>query len=123
MVRALARRRARARRSFSPPQPARHAYSEAAAAAPSPALRTSASAAAAAASRAAAAAAPRMAAGDNSVLLIQNKGGGHGELGYHLSQQLADKYGLKVTMLHDGGPDAKVRACVCASVVFGRGAR
>ena len=47
--------------------------------------------------------------GDRGKATVVDIGGGHGELGYHLSQQLADKYGLKVTMVHDGGPDAKVR--------------
>ena len=46
----------------------------------------------------------------HSALVVQNKGGGHGELGYHLCLTLADKYGLEVTMVHDGGPDAKVSA-------------
>lgn len=42
-----------------------------------------------------------------SVLIIQNKGGGHGEIGYHLAQQLVAK-GKSVTILHEGdGPNAK----------------
>ena len=45
---------------------------------------------------------PRMAAVD-STLIIQNKGGGHGEIGYHLALQLAAK-GTRVTILHEG-PD------------------
>eukprot|EP00472_Partenskyella_glossopodia_P002722 CAMPEP_0197518038 /NCGR_PEP_ID=MMETSP1318-20131121/3150_1 /TAXON_ID=552666 /ORGANISM="Partenskyella glossopodia, Strain RCC365" /LENGTH=390 /DNA_ID=CAMNT_0043068077 /DNA_START=51 /DNA_END=1223 /DNA_ORIENTATION=- len=34
------------------------------------------------------------------VLIVQNKGGGHGEIGYHLANRLADK-GHKVTLLGD----------------------
>lgn len=38
--------------------------------------------------------------GIENVLIVQNKGGGHGELGYHLANQL-NKDGYKVTMLND----------------------
>eukprot|EP00900_Chrysochromulina_parva_P022773 jgi/Chrpa1/5129/Chrysochromulina_OHIO_Genome00015126-RA len=41
-------------------------------------------------------------AGDSSVLIIQNKGGGHGEIGYHLALQLAKDKGMPVTILHEG---------------------
>ena len=34
-------------------------------------------------------------------LIAQNKGGGHGELGYHLAQNLMEK-GISVTILQDG---------------------
>lgn len=53
------------------------------------------------AARAAAARVPatRMA---NSALIIQNKGGGHGEIGYHLALELAKKKGMKVKILHEG---------------------
>ena len=54
-------------------------------------------------SRPAARSTVRMAAGDGSALIIQNKGGGHGEIGYHLALQLAAK-GTRVTILHEG-PD------------------
>lgn len=37
-----------------------------------------------------------------STLIIQNKGGGHGEIGYHLALQLAKQKGMKVTILHEG---------------------
>jgi len=50
---------------------------------------------------------PAAPSGEGRALVVQNKGGGHGELGYHLCLTLADKYGLEVTMVHDGGPDAK----------------
>ena len=47
-----------------------------------------------------------MAASD-SCLIIQNKGGGHGEIGYHLARQLVAK-GREVTILHEGdGPNPK----------------
>ena len=46
-------------------------------------------------------AAVRMAAGDG-VLIVQNKGGGHGEIGYHLALQLAKEKGQDVTILHEG---------------------
>ena len=39
-----------------------------------------------------------MAAG---ALIVQNKGGGHGEIGYHLALKLAREKGLKVTMVQD----------------------
>jgi len=43
----------------------------------------------------------------SSVLIIQNKGGGHGEIGFHLAKQLTAK-GKSVTILHEGaGPNAK----------------
>lgn len=35
-------------------------------------------------------------------MIAQNKGGGHGELGYHLAQKLIEK-GISVTMIQDGG--------------------
>eukprot|EP00613_Pedinella_sp_CCMP2098_P052124 CAMPEP_0171880162 /NCGR_PEP_ID=MMETSP0992-20121227/38287_1 /TAXON_ID=483369 /ORGANISM="non described non described, Strain CCMP2098" /LENGTH=364 /DNA_ID=CAMNT_0012505869 /DNA_START=14 /DNA_END=1108 /DNA_ORIENTATION=- len=50
--------------------------------------------------------APVVKGGESRALIIQNKGGGHGELGFHLALTLAKDKGLKVTMLHDGGPDA-----------------
>eukprot|EP00933_Yihiella_yeosuensis_P062507 TRINITY_DN6546_c2_g1_i1.p1 TRINITY_DN6546_c2_g1~~TRINITY_DN6546_c2_g1_i1.p1 ORF type:complete len:420 (+),score=105.59 TRINITY_DN6546_c2_g1_i1:73-1332(+) len=34
-------------------------------------------------------------------LIVQNKGGGHGEIGYHLALNLANEKGLKVTMIND----------------------
>jgi len=46
-------------------------------------------------------AALRMAAGD-SCLIIQNKGGGHGEIGYHLALKLVAEKGMSVTILHEG---------------------
>ena len=39
-------------------------------------------------------------------LIIQNKGGGHGEIGYHLALQLAQK-GVSVTLLNDKYSDKK----------------
>lgn len=36
-----------------------------------------------------------------SALIVQNKGGGHGEIGYHLALKLAKEKGLKVTMIQD----------------------
>lgn len=36
-----------------------------------------------------------------SALIVQNKGGGHGEIGYHLALKLAKEKGLKVTMIGD----------------------
>ena len=36
----------------------------------------------------------------DSTLIIQNKGGGHGEIGYHLAKELASR-GHKVTLLQD----------------------
>ena len=47
------------------------------------------------------------AGGEKKALIIQNKGGGHGELGYQLALELRDQKGLEVTMLHDGGPEPK----------------
>mmetsp|Transcript_41730 Transcript_41730/g.73363 ORF Transcript_41730/g.73363 Transcript_41730/m.73363 type:complete len:474 (-) Transcript_41730:191-1612(-) len=38
----------------------------------------------------------------DSALIIQNKGGGHGEIGYHLALELAKEKGVKVTILHEG---------------------
>lgn len=38
---------------------------------------------------------------DRNVLIIQNKGGGHGELGYHLSKKLCQHGVKKVTILQD----------------------
>jgi len=49
----------------------------------------------------AASVAVRMAASD-SCLIIQNKGGGHGEIGYHLALQLVKEKGMSVTILHEG---------------------
>mmetsp|Transcript_5849 Transcript_5849/g.17515 ORF Transcript_5849/g.17515 Transcript_5849/m.17515 type:complete len:355 (+) Transcript_5849:1457-2521(+) len=41
------------------------------------------------------------------VLVIQNKGGGHGEIGFHLAQHLVSR-GDAVTILHEGdGPNPK----------------
>lgn len=34
-------------------------------------------------------------------LIVQNKGGGHGEIGYHLALKLKKEKGLKVTMIND----------------------
>jgi nucleoside-diphosphate-sugar epimerase len=50
-----------------------------------------------------------MAAGDGgSCLIIQNKGGGHGEIGLHLAQQLVSQKEMSVTILHEGdGPNQK----------------
>lgn len=42
-----------------------------------------------------------MAAGE-SALIIQNKGGGHGEIGYHLALKLAQEKDMSVTILHEG---------------------
>jgi len=42
-----------------------------------------------------------MAAGD-AALIIQNKGGGHGEIGYHLALQLVKDKEMSVTILHEG---------------------
>jgi nucleoside-diphosphate-sugar epimerase len=53
-------------------------------------------------SRPAARSTVRMAAGDASALIIQNKGGGHGEIGYHLALQLVKEKGMEVTILHEG---------------------
>lgn len=36
-----------------------------------------------------------------TALIVQNKGGGHGEIGYHLALKLAKEKGLKVTMIQD----------------------
>merc|ERR1740130_261775 len=41
----------------------------------------------------------------DAALILQNKGGGHGEIGYHLAKQLKDK-GLDVVMLQ--AQDAKM---------------
>jgi len=49
---------------------------------------------------------PRMAAGDTA-LIIQNKGGGHGEIGYHLALQLVKEKGMEVTVLHEGPNQGK----------------
>lgn len=38
----------------------------------------------------------------DSALIIQNKGGGHGEIGFHLALQLAKERGMKVMILHEG---------------------
>ena len=43
-----------------------------------------------------------MCARSDSCLIIQNKGGGHGEIGYHLALQLAKEKGMSVTILHEG---------------------
>lgn len=51
--------------------------------------------------RAPSAATIRMADGE-SCLIIQNKGGGHGEIGYHLALQLTKEKGMPVTILHEG---------------------
>jgi tripartite-type tricarboxylate transporter receptor subunit TctC len=48
----------------------------------------------------------RMAAGDGA-LIIQNKGGGHGEIGYHLALELVKERGMPVTILHEGPNKAK----------------
>ncbi|CEM02236.1 unnamed protein product [Vitrella brassicaformis CCMP3155] len=42
----------------------------------------------------------------SSALIVQNKGGGHGELGFHLAKQLRAA-GCTVTLLNDGQPTAK----------------
>lgn len=36
-----------------------------------------------------------------AALIVQNKGGGHGELGYHLALKLVKEKGLKVTLIND----------------------
>lgn len=36
-----------------------------------------------------------------TALIVQNKGGGHAELGYHLALHLLEKKGLRVTMIND----------------------
>eukprot|EP00440_Ansanella_granifera_P000465 gb/GFBE01000505.1/.p1 GENE.gb/GFBE01000505.1/~~gb/GFBE01000505.1/.p1 ORF type:complete len:411 (+),score=108.61 gb/GFBE01000505.1/:1-1233(+) len=41
------------------------------------------------------------AAAGAAALIVQNKGGGHGEIGYHLALKLAKEKGLKVTMIGD----------------------
>jgi len=38
----------------------------------------------------------------DAALIIQNKGGGHGEIGYHLALQLVKEKGMEVTILHEG---------------------
>ena len=38
----------------------------------------------------------------DSALIIQNKGGGHGEIGYHLALELAKERGMSVSILHEG---------------------
>ena len=45
---------------------------------------------------------PVMVTAGDSVLLIQNKGGGHGEIGYHLALNLVKEKGMGVTILHEG---------------------
>jgi nucleoside-diphosphate-sugar epimerase len=45
--------------------------------------------------------------GENRAIIVQNKGGGHGEIGYQLALHLMDEKGLEVTILHDGGPERK----------------
>lgn len=40
-------------------------------------------------------------AGAAAALIVQNKGGGHGELGYHLALNLAKEKGMKVTLISD----------------------
>ncbi|CAN0061250.1 unnamed protein product, partial [Phaeothamnion confervicola] len=47
-----------------------------------------------------------MAAG--KALIVQNKGGGHGELGFHLAKILTAK-GLEVTLLQDGAGKNKAK--------------
>ena len=47
------------------------------------------------------------AGGEKKALIVQNKGGGHGELGFQLALVLKEEKGLDVTMLHDGGPGPK----------------
>ncbi len=42
-----------------------------------------------------------------STLIIQNKGGGHGEIGYHLALQLANDRKQQVTILHEGPNSGK----------------
>jgi len=46
-------------------------------------------------------AAVAMAAAGTAALIVQNKGGGHGEIGYHLALNLAKEKGMKVTMIND----------------------
>jgi len=38
----------------------------------------------------------------DAALIIQNKGGGHGEIGYHLALQLNEHKDMDVTILHEG---------------------
>jgi len=40
----------------------------------------------------------------DAALIIQNKGGGHGEIGYHLALELTKDKGMDITILHEG-PD------------------
>ena len=47
------------------------------------------------------------AGGKNKALIIQNKGGGHGELGFQLAKVLKEEKGLEVLMVHDGGPEPR----------------
>ena len=42
-----------------------------------------------------------------SALIVQNKGGGHGEIGYHLALKLAKEKGLKV-IWHQFGYGSKL---------------
>jgi len=42
-----------------------------------------------------------------SALIIQNKGGGHGEIGYHLALELAKERGIAVTILQEGPNQGK----------------
>ena len=51
--------------------------------------------------------APRSALSMSTCLIVQNKGGGHGEIGFHLAKRLAAG-GHDVTMLHEGAAKAGV---------------
>ena len=47
------------------------------------------------------------AGGENKALIIQNKGGGHGELGFQLAKVLKEEKNMNVVMVHDGGPNPR----------------
>ena len=46
--------------------------------------------------------------GRAKALIVQNKGGGHGELGYHLACALAGEQGMEVVILNDGSAKDKL---------------
>ena len=45
---------------------------------------------------------PTSLAASGHAVIVQNKGGGHGEIGYHLALQLVKEKGMEVTVLHEG---------------------
>jgi len=53
-------------------------------------------------------------------LIIQNKGGGHGEIGYHLALTLAKDKGLAVTILNDKYSESKQPFKVSATLLVVR---